>query len=171
MLESRSMWERWVCSLLDRVGGRLLGGLWLVHTHRSELADGKPSAGAQVGRHWLSCQRARGAGNSTRVPAGHIWRDRSCGAGPAGDSPLQGFPACRRAGVCRQISRDRSTYILIRNPELQPGLESWAVSVLGVPWTAEASGQAQGCAPTPWVDCGQSRVFASSSATVTGGTP
>jgi len=77
---------------------------------------------------------------------------------------------CRQAGVYRQISRDRSTYIIIGNPEPQPGVEGWAVSVLGVSWTAEAAWQAQG-APTPWADCGKSRVFASSSATVTRATP
>lgn len=95
-----------------------------------------------------------GQGNLPRAPASHIWRDRSCGAGPECGRPLPGFPVCRRAGVYRQISRDRSTYIIIGNPELQPGVESWAVSVLGVPWTAEASWQAQG-APTPWADCGK----------------
>lgn len=47
-----------------------------------------------------------------------------------------------QAGVCRQISRDGSTYIIIGNPEPQPGVESWMVSVLGVPWTAEAAWQA-----------------------------
>ena len=91
---------------------------------------------------WADTGRAaRGLGEQGTLPGD---QQATSGGMEAVGQVLQAGDLCqdsqRAAGwVCRQISRDRSTYIIIGNPEPQPGVESWAVSVLGVPWIAEAA--------------------------------